>query len=148
MMKDTRYYFIVGFVALSFSISLVSPLRKSLQNYYLNQNQEVLSVVKNYPASEGLKVDVFKIRRGNRLFLEIYSSINGEILQKINLVEAQDSYFYFNGKSTNMFFNDLNGDKKPELIVPIFNKNLFSSLQVFSFNEEQHLFHVVNTNFL
>ena len=89
---------------------------------------------------------VIKVRSHNGLFIEVYKGFRDNTrprLSRIKLPDKRDGYFYFQGQATNLAIEDLDGDKKLEIIAPSFDENLRAHLNIFKYNETTHNYEIV-----
>jgi hypothetical protein len=62
------------------------------------------------------------------------------LVERIEITDARDAFFSFNGQATNLAIDDVNGDGRPEILVPTFDRNLVGRLNVFEYNNDTREF--------
>ena len=142
----------VLFAAL-FTLGIICVLHPELRQYIRSkvhkQYRVVLStasgqLIKNHPVMK-----VIKIRTHEGLFLEVYgqdtieSSIR-QLIDRIQLPDKRDGFFYFKGASANLFLHDIDGDDQLEILAPSFDENLIAHLNVYSLNPKTQKIEVKN----
>lgn len=129
-----------SFVAL-FAASLLSALhpdvRAQVRGTFLSDYRMVVSSVTGDLSSDGTPFNIIKVKTRDDLFLEVYrASSEGrfELVEKIHMPQQRDGYFSFNGQATNLAVDDIDGDGRPEILAPSFDRDLVGHLNVFRFN--------------
>tara|TARA_B100001248_G_C27397618_1_gene466828 strand:+ start:954 stop:1358 length:405 start_codon:yes stop_codon:yes gene_type:complete len=123
------------FLILSFAIHAIGSLKTGIRSMFYNKSVKVLSVAKNFYVTNDFVVDVYKVKRANNIYIEIYSTDSGSLIQKIQFPDSYDTYFYSEGVSSNLFLDDVDKDNKMDLVIPLYNKSLEAKLHVLSYNE-------------
>lgn len=138
--------FLVFSTTLTFIAAIHSETRASVRSVLLKDFREVLSTAKAKWNGSEIEYTIAKIRTRDSLSLEVYEVLpegGSRLVGKINLPDARDGYFSFNGRATNLAIDDINEDGQPEILAPTFDSNLVGHLNVFSFNAERKEFEAV-----
>ncbi len=133
-----------AFLLLGFTFSFIIPLhpglRTIIKNTFNSEHREVLSIIQSDLTHSKNISYILKIRTHEGLLIEIYGDNNSKqtpsLLDRIFLEDHRDGYFNFNGESTNLAIEDINGDNRMEVIVPSFNKNFMAKLNIYQFNPD------------
>jgi hypothetical protein len=143
---------IVGFVA------VVHPdVRTSVRGSLRSDFRTVVSTAKGDLSGTGVMFTVAKIKTRDNIYLEIFETVieqtlDGEsttassgsaaprLVERIEITDARDAFFSFNGQATNLAIDDVNGDGRPEILVPTFDRNLVGRLNVFEYNNDTREF--------
>ncbi|MBN8539128.1 MAG: hypothetical protein J0L82_01985 [Deltaproteobacteria bacterium] len=147
---------IVGFVA------VVHPdVRTSVRGSLRSDFRTVVSTAKGDLSGTGVMFTVAKIKTRDNIYLEIFETVieqtlDGEsesassdseagsaaprLVERIEIPDARDAFFSFNGQATNLAIDDVNGDGRPEILVPTFDRNLVGRLNVFEYNNDTREF--------
>jgi hypothetical protein len=146
---------IVGFVA------VVHPdVRTSVRSSLRSDFRTVVSTAKGDLSGTGVMFTVAKIKTRDNIYLEIFETVieqtlDGEadsassgseaprLVERIEITDARDAFFSFNGQATNLAIDDVNGDGRPEILVPTFDRNLVGRLNVFEYNNDTREFNRV-----
>lgn len=138
-----------SFVAL-FAASLLTALhpevRAQVRGTLLSDYRTVVSSVKGDLLSDGTAFNIIKVKTRQDIFLEIYrGSQEGkyELVEKIHMPQQRDGFFSFNGEATNLAVDDIDGDGRPEILVPSFDRDLVGHLNVFRFDPTANTFQKV-----
>lgn len=129
-----------SFVAL-FAASLLTALhpdvRAQVRGSLLGDYRMVVSSAHGDLSSDGTSFNIIKVKTREDLVLEVYKgSSEGkyELVEKIQMPQQRDGYFSFNGQATNLAVDDIDGDGRPEILVPSFDRDLVGHLNVFRFD--------------
>lgn len=146
---------IVGFVA------VVHPdVRTSVRGTLRSDFRTVVSTAKGDLSGTGVMFTVAKIKTRDNIYLEIFETVieqtlDGDsetassaasessatrLVERIEISDARDAFFSFNGQATNLAIDDVNGDGRPEILVPTFDRNLVGRLNVFEYNNDTREF--------
>lgn len=146
---------IVGFVA------VVHPdVRTSVRSSLRSDFRTVVSTAKGDLSGTGVMFTVAKIKTRDNIYLEIFETVieqtlDGDsetassgseaprLVERIEITDARDAFFSFNGQATNLAIDDVNGDGRPEILVPTFDRNLVGRLNVFEYNNDTREFNRV-----
>ena len=131
---------VIALFGLSFLLHLVPPFKDVARKIMSVEEQKVLSVSKGFSINEDLIIDVYKVQRGEDIYIEIYDHNTSEMIQSIAFDKSFDTYFKAAGKSANLFLDDVNGDNTLDVIVPAHDKKLFARLHVLTFDQESKQF--------
>ena len=96
----------------------------------------VLSTVSGALLENGEMAKIVKVKTNKGIFVEIYQTGDGQfkLLDSVHLADSKDAFFNFYGRPANLALDDIDGDNKLEIIVPSYNKNLVSNLNIFQFD--------------
>lgn len=132
----------LGAVAVLMVIAALNPgIRSTIRASLINDQRQVISTAQGHLAGDGRMFTVAKVKSAGVLSLEIFELIgNGQqkLVEKIELPEARDGYFDFNGHASNLAISDINGDGRPEILAPTFDNNLVGHLAVYNFDPESN----------
>jgi hypothetical protein len=132
----------LGAFAILMMIAALNPdIRSGLRASLLNDQRQVVSTAKGHLAGDSRMFTVAKVKTAGALSLEIFEVIgNGQekLVEKIELADARDGYFDFNGHSSNLAIDDVNGDGRPEILAPTFDNNLVGHLNVYNLDPESN----------
>ena len=87
--------------------------------------------------NNGKLLKVLKVRSAEGLAIEIYSTektTGAPLLARVFLPDKSDGYFHFHGEATNLALEDLNGDRRLEILAPSFDTNMTAHLNVYTYN--------------
>lgn len=132
-----KYYFIFPIIIGSF-IFLNESLYKKMHNFFHPEKRKILSTICADLLMSGKKHKIIKIQTHNNIYIEIYDNCqinSSNLITSINLQDQLDGYISFNNRITNLALDDINNDKKPEIISPSFSNNFTGHLNVFTYNE-------------
>lgn len=109
-----------------------STIRKQLVSY----PRTVVSTVTGDLRGDGSVLTVVKVKLENALALEIYDRENEmpKLIGRIEIRNAKDGFFNFNGQTANLAIDDINGDGINEVLAPTFDTNMVGHLNVFRFD--------------
>ncbi len=144
---------IVGFVA------VIHPdVRTSVRSSLRSDFRTVVSTAKGDLSGTGVMFTVAKIKTRDNIYLEIFETVieqtlddesetgsskgssQQRLVERIEIADARDAFFSFNGQATNLAIDDVNGDGRPEILVPTFDRNLVGRLNVFEYNNDKREF--------
>lgn len=136
---------ILAFVVAALTVAALIPSsRRTIRQWMLMHNREILAKTSGYVTPEGPFVSVFKIREGGQLLLEVYTmpdeNGNPQLLQKLPLNETRDGYFNFMGNATNLAISDTDNDGAMDLLAPTFDDQMTARLNVFKFSRTLGVF--------
>lgn len=138
---------ILGIMAVLAFIAVVHPdVRASVRGTLRSDYRTVISTAKGDLSGAGSMYTVAKVKTRDNIYLEIFENIADHaprLVERIELADARDAYFNFNGQATNLAIDDINGDGRPEILAPTFDRNLVGRLNVFQFNESTREFQKV-----
>lgn len=144
-------------------VAVVHPdVRTSVRSSLRSDFRTVVSTAKGDLSGTGVMFTVAKIKTRDNIYLEIFetvieqtldsesenasnnASINASsatrLVERIEISDARDAFFSFNGQATNLAIDDVNGDGRPEILVPTFDRNLVGRLNVFEYNNDTREF--------
>ena len=130
---------------------LNNDIREKLHEKLTSHQREILSTATGNILYNGQKTKVIKVRKDNEFFLEIYGNTTELqsaplLISRIPLSFGRDAYINFKGVSSNLALYDVDGDNKLEILVPGYEKNLSARINVYKYDEEQHIFKLANVN--
>ncbi len=155
MNKNLAFDFLLKAAGLTLlSVAMISVLHPSIRNGFrtllVQQDRQILSTASGNILHNGMKTKVLKIKEANKLYLEIYGnnskSQKTSLLGRIPLNTQKDAYFTFKGVATNLALDDIDGDKKLEILVPGYDSNLMAHMNVYRYDSNQNIFLKVNPN--
>lgn len=145
--------------------AVVHPdVRTSVRGSLRSDFRTVVSTAKGDLSGTGVMFTVAKIKTRDNIYLEIFESVidhtlddesenassdtspavlessSTRLVERIEISDARDAYFSFNGQATNLAIDDVNGDGRPEILVPTFDRNLVGRLNVFEYNNDTREF--------
>lgn len=125
-------------IFLSILFSLHPYLRHWLREQILSEPRTILSTTNAYVIGNHHLQKIIKIKTKEGLALEIYEpSEDGRpnLIQKIQLPDHIDGYFYLNQSATNLAVLDVNRDQTLEIVAPTFDHNLTGHLNIFKYDQ-------------
>ena len=132
----------LGALGILMMIAALNPdIRSTVRTALVNDQRHVVSTAKGHLAGDDRMFTVAKVKTADVLSLEIFEVIgNGQekLVEKIELTDARDGYFDFNGHASNLAIDDVNGDGRPEILAPTFDNNLVGHLNVYNFDPESN----------
>lgn len=129
-----RSSLILGFAA-SMIMILHPDVRTALRERIKPESREVLSFA-TAQFETGTPYRVVKVRTSEGIQLEVYQSPQDSrvnLIDRFKLNEHKDAFFNFSGGTTNLAVDDINGDGRPEIIVPTLDQQLVAHLAIFQF---------------
>lgn len=137
-----RHLMMRAFLILGFSASMVMILhpevRTAIKGRLKPEDRSVLSVALAQ-FETGIPYRIVKVRTSTGIQLEIYRSPQDSrlnMVDRVDLASHKDAFFSFSGGTTNLAVDDINGDGRPEIIVPTLDSQLVAHLAVFQFDTE------------
>lgn len=132
---------VLGFVA------VVHPdVRASVRGTLRADYRTVLSTAKGDLNGSGSLYTVAKVKTRDNIYLEVFENIVDQaprLVERIELSDARDAFFNFNGQATNLAIDDIDGDGRYEILAPTFDRNLVGRLNVFQYNSDTNDFHKI-----
>lgn len=136
-----------GFLFLLFAVMLLAALhpevRSSMRTTLVKDFRMVVSTAHGDLTGSGVALTVAKVKTRDALFIEVYEprSDGGQhLVERIELADKRDGYFNFNGQATNLAIDDIDGDGRPEILVPTFDHNLVGRLNIYRYNAGSRIF--------
>lgn len=141
--------------AIAFVAAVHPDVRASVRSSILSDMRTVVSTAKGNLSGTASTYTVAKVKTRDNIYLEIFETIleqmdldqppasTQHLVERIELNGAHDAYFTFNGQTTNLAIDDINGDGKPEILVPTFDKNLVGRLNVIEYDRDSREFRSV-----
>lgn len=125
--------------AASLSVVAINPRwRQSLKNALVGDERTILAKTEGPIQAGGPPFKIFKIRTGEDISLEIFSSVDGGkefvLNQKIDLQERIDGYFTFRGNATNLVLADIDSDGFNEILSATFDDQGVPRLNAFKYD--------------
>lgn len=138
----------MSFSLLLLSTSLVAALtvlhpviRNTIRDNLSRPHRKVLSIVEGDIFGTGTLVQVLKVQTEKGLYLEVYgdsvNNVGRPLLEKIQLPDVRDGYFHFRGQAANLALDDIDEDRRLEIIAPSFDDNLIAHLNIYRYNPGQ-----------
>jgi hypothetical protein len=130
---------LMAIFALALIAALHPDVRSEARGLFVRDYRTIVSTAKADLLGNGSHFTIVKVKTRETLSLEVYefgADGSSRLLEKIALPDAKDGYFNFNGQSTNLAVDDINGDGRPEILAPSFDQNLVGRLNVYQFNSE------------
>lgn len=121
-------------------------LRESLRRHWMRDSRVVLSTVSGDLLYNGNPVKVIKVKTNEGLFLEFYAAGEGNVrplLDRVRLPDRRDGFIHLRGQATNLALDDIDGDRKLEVLAPTFDEDLVAHLNVYRYNSESGNFEPV-----
>ena len=129
--------------------------RQQVRGWVRGDDRKIVATLKDDLKGSGEMILVFKIKEAGSLFLEFYSqniedssgskSSAMELLQRLEIPNAMDGFVSFMGETTNLAVANLDGDPLLELIVPSYNFEFASNLDVIKYNAALQKFEVLSS---
>jgi len=146
LFKVFSIIFLVGL----FTIVLDSDIRSNVRSLIQPSYRVILAVALADLDGSGTKYQVLKVKTNEGLFLEVYGRGSGKLpaptlLASTKLPDRKDGYFTFNGEVTNLAIDDIDNDKKPEILATTFDGDLVAHLNVYRYvpgDKELELVHL------
>lgn len=137
----------LGTMATLAFVAVVHPdVRASVRSQLRADYRTVISTAKGDLNGNGSIYTVAKVKTRDNIYLEIFENIADQapkLVERIELSDARDAYFNFNGQATNLAIDDVDGDGRPEILAPTFDRNLVGRLNVFQYSDSTHDFQKV-----
>lgn len=132
--------------AASLSVVAINPRwRQSLKKTLVGEERTILAKAEGSIQAGGPPFKIFKIKTGEDISLEIFSSTDGGhefvLNQKIDLQERTDGYFTFRGNATNLALADIDSDGFTEILSATFDDQGVPRLNAFKYDPAIHSFH-------
>jgi hypothetical protein len=130
-------------VALMIVSALHPDVRANVRGAFIKDFRVVVSTAQGKLAGDERTFTVAKVKTRDMLSLEIYESLQDgaqRLVEKIDMPDVKDGFFNFNGQATNLAIDDIDGDGRPEILAPTFDKNLVGRLNVYNYNPDNRSF--------
>lgn len=128
----------VSIFALSFVIVFHPDVRSSIRAALVKEQRTALSVITLNNEAGMPAFKIIKVKTPHGIILEAYRATGmggaSDLTDEVNLPQHKDAYFNLRGQQTNLAMDDLDGDHKPEILVPTFSPQLMSRLNIYKFN--------------
>lgn len=138
---------IMGSMAVASMITVLQPeLRQSARGYLVQDYRKIVSTAEADLLGDGSQFTVAKVKTRDNIYLEIFQTIASgapRLVERIEIPEARDAYFNFNGQASNLAIQDVNGDGRPEILSPSFDRNLVGRLDAFEYQQGANEFRKV-----
>jgi hypothetical protein len=128
-------------------VSLNREWSKSIHDSIFDTKRTLLSTAVGDVLGDGTPIQVIKVKTGDQLSIEVYApGIRGSriLVDRIPLEQEQDGYFTFNGELVGIAVDDIEGDKKAEILAPAFDQQLTAHLNVFKYDTTSKSFQRVS----
>ena len=134
----------IAVCALMMFAALHPETRVFVRTLISNSDQRtVISTAQAKLAGDARVFTVAKVRTDGQLSLEVFENYGDgqqKLVERIQLPDARDGYFDFNGHASNLALSDINGDGRPEIVAPTFDNNLVGHLNIYGFDPESNAF--------
>jgi hypothetical protein len=138
-------------LSILFIASLVAVLhpgvRSEIRSHLLKDTRTVVSTAKGDLRGDGTQLSIVKVKTRNSLILEVYepqAESSPKLLGRVEMPNAREGYFTFDGQATNLAVDDIDGDGRPEVLVPSFDSNMVGQLSVYRFDNDLRNLHRVS----
>jgi len=134
---------LIGLSAVMMVAALHPDLRSAVRGTMLKDYRMVVSTAHGDLLGDGHDLTVAKVRTRNAMFIEIYEAADDgaqRLVERIELQDKRDGYFSFNGQATNLAIDDIDGDGRPEILVPSFDQNLIGRISVYHYDKDARSF--------
>lgn len=140
-----RIFAILG-LALSMSMVFHPSVKSAIRTVFVKEQRSILSTAKGLFNDAKDSFSFVKIKTREAIFIEVYRELDAktEFVDRIELPKHKDAFFTFNGQTTNLAIDDIDGDQSPELLVPTFDSELVAHLSVFKFNASSNRFEPID----
>lgn len=138
--------FLMTLAAVGFIAAVHPDVRASVRGSLRADYRTVVSTAKGDLSGTGTLYTVAKVKTRDNIYLEIFETImeqnesgqaatsSQRLVERIEISDARDAFFSFNGQATNLAIDDVNGDGRPEILVPTFDRNLVGRLNVIEYD--------------
>lgn len=130
---------VLTLIAVAAFVAVIHPdVRASVRGTIRADYRTVVSTAKGDLSGAGSMYTVAKVKTRDNIYLEIFENIVNEaprLVERIELADTRDAFFNFDGQATNLAIEDIDGDGKPEILAPTFDRNLTGRLNVFHYDE-------------
>jgi hypothetical protein len=140
--------FLMVLAAIGFFAAVHPEVRANVRGTLRSDYRTVVSTAKGDLSGTGTLYTVAKVKTRDNIYLEIFETIMEQnevgqaasatqrLVERIEIPEARDAFFSFNGQATNLAIDDVNGDGRPEILVPTFDRNLVGRLNVIEYDND------------
>lgn len=129
-----------------FAIMLISSLHPSARSHMrglLAKDYRTIVSTATGNLNGTSEFTVIKVKTRNALNLEVYENKedgSSRLIERIEMPDAKDGYFNFNGQATNLAIADIDNDGKAEILAPSFDQNLVGRINIYQYNNEANSF--------
>ena len=152
MKKDflkQNVYYILSFLFLFFSLFIYfhSPSRSFIKNLSENNRRHILSKIITSKLNNSMEIGIFKIKKHDQIWLEIYKNPLTEfkLIDTLKLEGKFDAHITIEDQSSNLVIANIDGDKEYEIVAPTYNKKMKPILNVFKYDPVLKEFKRINT---
>lgn len=135
--------FAQGGLVLLFVATLIAAIhpeaRTGIRDSVLSDYRVLVSSARADLGGNGIEYTIAKVKSRTSLFLEVYQNEKDgktTLVQKIEIPDARDGYFNFDGSATNLALADVDQDGSMEILAPSFDRDLVGRLNIFRFNAD------------
>ncbi len=126
------------FVVMASCIAVINPeVRSAVRSKLQPEFRVVLSSATVDLLKTGQLFTIVKLKTHEGLFVEIYEDQGKSakrLKSRIELGHSKDAYFNFNGLSTNLAIDDVDGDNQLDILAPSFDSSLVAHVNLIKYN--------------
>jgi hypothetical protein len=123
--------FSVILLASFFVVVLDTNLRSQVRSVFRPQYRVILAIASADLLNTGKNLQILKVKTDEGLFLEVYDPT--KMISSVKLPDKKDGYFTFNGTVTNLAIDDIDDDRKLEILATSFDNDLVAHLNVYRY---------------
>lgn len=135
------------FVAMQVTV-LTPTLRKQAEQTLRPESRQILSAITADLLNNGSQIKIVKVRTNEGLYVEVYDTPDSQghtaLIEKIELKSNRDAFFKFHGTMTRLALQDIDGDSRPEILVPVLDSDMVAQIHVFRLTADTHKIEVVS----
>lgn len=143
----------MGLLVAAFLLAVLSALpaaQQRLQNYFQNDERQVLAKITAYYGVQQNQYTILKVRDSLGIKVEIYSVALADsqqvFKQSFDLNKDSDAYITLDKSSTNLALSDLDSDGQLDILAPSVDQNGNLRLNAFRYSTELSLFQAMAEN--
>lgn len=134
---------LLAIAGIAFVATVHPDIRSEVRSHLRKDFRQVISTVEGDLRGTGSHFTIAKVKTRDNIYLEIFEIIADQapaLIERIQLPDSRDAFFNFNGQATNLAIDDVNGDGRPEILAPTFDRNLVGRLNIFEYNDSSQAF--------